>query len=509
MNNINPTPLNVTPGNDGSLGAGDPFLAEGGYSAGRGNEDIVSVNSKSSTQGGNRAAKALFILFVCALLVAALAWLGQKWVSDKKNSLHPTSQVKGESADLLNPERSVLGSSIRKIGAASGASAPQAPGQKQEEVAPVATDGVRPLRNPNGDIILDGKGHAMGVDTAGQVVTVPPIQVAGGEKKPLPGSSGAGVNGQPEPKPPSRFGGLLFVDGAGATSGAVPANSTAAGVPAYADILRSLQGQPASAPVAAPAGSATPYFGQPSQGGGASNAVSASDRPGSVGAQLVSSATPVARAKRLSDQNLILPKGRQADCVLTGRIIDEVPGFTSCALTQNLYSDNGRVLLLERGSQLSGEYGTSTQLGTRRLFVTWNRVKTPDGIEVDLSSPGSDALGTSGLPGHLDNRWTERIGAALLLSFIKDVAVAVISNQQQNTTSSGTSVVVQQQQPGQNTIQGASSIADEVVRQTIKVRPTLTINEGDRISIYVARDLDFSPVYALRMASQSGSVRVK
>lgn len=512
MNNLNLTPLNVTPGNEGSLGAGDPFLSGDGHSAVSGNDDIVSVNSKSSTQGGNRAAKALFILFVCALLVGVLVWFGQKWVSDKKNSLHPTGQPKGESANLMNPERSVIGSSIKKIGAASGVSAPQVPGQKQEEVAPVVADGVRPLRNPSGGIILDGKGNAMGVDAAGQVVTVPAIQMAGGEKKPLPGSSGASANGQPEPKPSSRFGGLLFVDGAGASGSSLGVSPGAASAPSYADILRTVQAATGAtggvAPVPAPAGSATPYIGQPAQASGSSGA-SGNDRAGSVGSQLVSSATPVARAKRLSDQNLILPKGRQADCVLTGRIIDEVPGFTSCALTQNLYSDNGRVLLLERGSQLSGEYGTSTQLGTRRLFVTWNRVKTPDGIEVDLSSPGSDALGTSGLPGHLDNRWTERIGAALLLSFIKDVAVAVISNQQQNTTSSGTSVVVQQQQPGQNTIQGASSIADEVVRQTIKVRPTLTINEGDRISIYVARDLDFSPVYALRMASQSGAVRVK
>jgi type IV secretory pathway VirB10-like protein len=36
------------------------------------------------------------------------------------------------------------------------------------------------------------------------------------------------------------------------------------------------------------------------------------------------------------------------------------------------------------------------------------------------------------------------------------------------------------------------------------VRPRLTINEGDRISIYVARDLDFSPVYALKTAGTAG-----
>ncbi|MBZ8143909.1 hypothetical protein CLD22_29425, partial [Rubrivivax gelatinosus] len=163
-----------------------------------------------------------------------------------------------------------------------------------------------------------------------------------------------------------------------------------------AEILRAAGlGGAAQTPRATPT---APAFGA----GGGSGTPAEQARPGTVGSSLYSSSTPVAIAKRMTDQNLILPKGRQADCVLTGRIIDEVPGFTSCVLAQNLYSDNGRVLLLERGSELTGEYGTTNQLGMERLFVTWSRLKTPEGIEIDLSSPGSDRLGTSGLPGHLD-----------------------------------------------------------------------------------------------------------
>jgi type IV secretion system protein VirB10 len=203
------------------------------------------------------------------------------------------------------------------------------------------------------------------------------------------------------------------------------------------------------------------------------------------------------------DQNLVLPKGRQADCTLTTRIVDEVPGFTSCVLAQNLYSDNGRVLLLERGSELSGEYGVTNQLGLERLFVTWTRIRTPQGIEVDLSSPGTDRLGTSGVPGQLDNRWGARIGAAFLLSFVKDITVAIINKQTKDSTTGGTSVNVQTA-PGQNTLNASSSLAEEVIKQTIKVRSRLTGNEGDRISVYVARDLDFASVYALKGAGGAG-----
>jgi type IV secretion system protein VirB10 len=198
----------------------------------------------------------------------------------------------------------------------------------------------------------------------------------------------------------------------------------------------------------------------------------------------------------MTDQTLLLPKGRQADCVLTTRIVNELPGFTSCALTQNMYSADGKVLLLERGSEVSGEYGVSSQLGLRRLFIVWTRVRTPSGVEVDLRSPGADALGTSGVPGHLEQRWTERIGAALLLSVMRDAFELEIARQQADRSSSST--VVLGPTPGGNTMQAGQDIGEQVVKQTLNVKPTLHIAEGARISIHVARDLDFSPVYALR-----------
>jgi type IV secretion system protein VirB10 len=102
------------------------------------------------------------------------------------------------------------------------------------------------------------------------------------------------------------------------------------------------------------------------------------------------------------------------------------------------------------------------------------------------------------MPGHYNPRWGERIGAAVLISIMKDVTTAIINNQS-NKNGGGTSVVVS---PGQNTIQGTGNIADQVIRETLRVRPNVTINEGTRISIYVARDLDFRKVYELRHAAK-------
>jgi type IV secretion system protein VirB10 len=40
-------------------------------------------------------------------------------------------------------------------------------------------------------------------------------------------------------------------------------------------------------------------------------------------------------------------------------------------------------------------------------------------------------------------------------------------------------------------------MVNQILQQTIAIKPTLYKNQGDRASIYVARDLDFGGVYQL------------
>lgn len=481
--------------------------------------EIVSVNKKGSA-GDNKIAKAVFILVIGSLLVGVLVFFGQKWLNDRKAAMRANSapRTAETGADPFNPEKTGIKAPKPKLGADAGPPA-VAVAPSLTQPGALRNDGIRPLRGADGKVMVNAQGRAMGVDSQGNVVDVPAISAMMDDsgKKPLPGQSVASnQTGGQQVKPPSRYGGSLFVgEPTKSNADGTAAGSSQSSVQSYIDLLKSAgaggalgagvqdQRPGALAPTLSP--NATPFFGQPP--GVTLNSPVQQERPGTVGATLYGSATPVAFAKRLSDQNLILPKGRQADCILTSRISDEVPGFTSCVLAQNMYSDNGRVLLLERGSELTGEYGVTNQLGNERLFVTWLRLKTPEGVDVDIASPGTDRLGTSGLLGHLDNRWGARIGASLLLSFVKDISVAVI-NSQARSNSGGTSISVGTQVPGQATIGAGSALAEEVIKQTIKIRPRLTINEGDRIAVYVARDLDFSPVYALKTNGGGGAARV-
>ena len=41
-------------------------------------------------------------------------------------------------------------------------------------------------------------------------------------------------------------------------------------------------------------------------------------------------------------------------------------------------------------------------------------------------------------------------------------------------------------------------MAEQVLATTLGIKPILYANQGDRVAIYVARDLDFSKIYEVR-----------
>lgn len=202
------------------------------------------------------------------------------------------------------------------------------------------------------------------------------------------------------------------------------------------------------------------------------------------------SATPTVAAGLLGNRSLTLPKGVLFTCSLKTRVISATSGFVACQVQRNVFSDDGKVVLAERGSHLDGEYRVvQVRPGVTRIPVLWTRLRTPNGVTVDLDSPGTGALGESGIGGYVDNRWVERLGAAMLVSLINDaVKIAALDA----TTSTGSSTVLLP-----STTETGSKLAEKVLDATINIPPLLYQNQGSVVGVYVARDVDFSKVYAL------------
>ncbi|QRG06756.1 type IV secretion system protein VirB10 [Xanthobacter dioxanivorans] len=193
------------------------------------------------------------------------------------------------------------------------------------------------------------------------------------------------------------------------------------------------------------------------------------------------------RAGTLGNRDFIIAMGTSIPCVLETALSSDQPGFASCVINRDVLSDNGRVVMMEKGTQVVGEYRGGLRRGQARLFVLWNRAKTPKGVIITLASPATDALGRAGMDGYVDTHWWERFGSALLLSIVGDAANYAQGQLQQGDI---------QVQNSANAGQQAAAIA---VEQSINIPPTLEKHQGELVSIFVARDLDFSGVYGLRV----------
>jgi type IV secretion system protein VirB10 len=182
------------------------------------------------------------------------------------------------------------------------------------------------------------------------------------------------------------------------------------------------------------------------------------------------------------------------DCVLGTKLISTVAGMTACHLTRDVYSANGRVVLLDRGSKVVGRYQGGPQQGQARIFVLWTRVETPSGVVVDLQSPGTGALGEAGLGGAIDTHFWDRFGAAILLSIIGDAsdAAAARAAGPRNTGITFT-----------NQAAAGKEVVAKSLEPTIGIPPTLYVNQGERVGIFVARDLDFRSVYGLERSARA------
>ncbi|MGY0505426.1 TrbI/VirB10 family protein [Luteimonas sp. e5] len=208
--------------------------------------------------------------------------------------------------------------------------------------------------------------------------------------------------------------------------------------------------------------------------------------------------TPKTSAKRLANPNTLLVRGTYIRCVLETRIVTDLGGATSCVVAEPIYSINGRSLLLPVGTKLLGTYGNDT-VARDRVAVVWDRAITPTGLDVTMSSPGVDSLGGSGHPGQRNAHWGNRIATAVLVSLISDAFK--YAGEKHGPRGSvyypGSGMVVDQ--PFQsNTARTVESLAQQAVQDSALRQPTITINQGSMLNVYVSQDVDFTGVLSGR-----------
>ncbi len=179
-----------------------------------------------------------------------------------------------------------------------------------------------------------------------------------------------------------------------------------------------------------------------------------------------------------------LVEGELLHGVLETPISSQLPGMVRAVVTEPLYAYTGNRPLVPAGARLIGQYASKVQRGQQRVFIMWHRMVLPNGMTVQLNSPGADALGRAGTGADsIDRHFWARFGNASLLSVIGAGAanVGVNSQDQYNSASAYRQAIAQSFQQS----------AGDALQSDSDIQTTLSIHQGKRITVFVARDISF------------------
>jgi type IV secretion system protein VirB10 len=180
------------------------------------------------------------------------------------------------------------------------------------------------------------------------------------------------------------------------------------------------------------------------------------------------------RASGIANRSMTVAQGSLIPAVLETGLDSTKPGFVRAIVSRDVRGFDGKNVLIPRGSHLIGEYKSAVARDQNRAIITWSRLVRPDGITIDLDSPGTDIVGRGGVAASANSHFLASF-ADKVVRLTTDVGRAIASG-----ALAGPLVLL----PGNN---GASQLSGPPARV-----PTLKVPPGRSISVFVAHDLDFS-----------------
>jgi type IV secretion system protein VirB10 len=183
-------------------------------------------------------------------------------------------------------------------------------------------------------------------------------------------------------------------------------------------------------------------------------------------------------AGHLRNPSFTVPQGTVIPAVLETALDSTRPGGVRAIVERDVMGFDGTLVLIPRGSRLYGEYSSGIGAGQKRALIRWTRLTRPDAVIVNLDSPAADPLGRAGVGGKVNSHFLERFGGAILQSVL-DIGVGVATR---SVTGNGLILAL----PGST--QTINPVQPQEVQRTLKV------SQGTSVSVFVARDLDFSNV---------------
>lgn len=199
-------------------------------------------------------------------------------------------------------------------------------------------------------------------------------------------------------------------------------------------------------------------------------------------------AKPVAvQAKKLHGLSDLITEGTIIHATMETAINSDLPGSLRAVINRPVYSADGKQELLSKGDRLVMQYKSEVVQGAARIFAVGTRVITHNGISIDIASAVASNLGVAGIGADsIDTHFWQRFGESSLLAILAagSSTAGVEPNDEYNSEDK------YRQALGENFANAASNS----INARRSIGPTLYVEQGREIVVFVAHDLDFSSV---------------
>lgn len=198
---------------------------------------------------------------------------------------------------------------------------------------------------------------------------------------------------------------------------------------------------------------------------------------------------PVEQAKLVANPAHTVLQGTVLQGTLETAINTDMPGAIRAVISEDVHSLDGRRILIPRGAKVLGKYSDHLELGQKRVMVIWERILLPDNQTVTINAYGGDAIGRAGIAGNVDTHFFNRFGSAALISIIglaPTVATTAITSKTDDNRNHLNAVNLMAGALSQNLQSSLGGVIGDYLRRP----PTIGVQQGASITIYVDRDLE-------------------
>ncbi len=181
--------------------------------------------------------------------------------------------------------------------------------------------------------------------------------------------------------------------------------------------------------------------------------------------------------------------GEFVECAMLHRLVSDVQESpVNVVVTRDFIDTDRQYVVIPSGTKILGKNQVISYQGAKKLYVWFERMILPNGNNVEFPKSnkgvGLDGEGVAGVSSSVNSHFFQKFGSALLIGILDGLGGLAQNRVDQN---SGMSYMIDESS------KNFSEITRQMFQQFQNIVPTITVNPGYRVMVYLSSDMNITP----------------